>query len=138
MNSLRSILKQHARIAKAVPGGADDFREAPAALPPPLNRDALWKELDALRRTNTWSMVAIVVIIIALAVATGLLIHRYIDNAPVVTSLFVGFGTLAAALTAVTASLLKIKGQSDFLSILANHLDGQTVQTIVDVLAKRL
>src|SRR5688500_199970 len=138
MTPLGSLLKRYARTATAVPAGADEYRDAPAPAAPAFNREAFRAELQALRRTNLWSMIAIVAMVVVLGIAVGFLIHRNIGNPPVVTSLFVGFGTVAAALTTVILALFQIKGQSDFLDGLARNLDGHTVQTIVDILARRL
>src|SRR3954447_26878382 len=137
--SLDSVLKRHARAIHAVPAGADELGERPpvptAAL---FNADAFRRDLDALRRTNLWNIVAIVAIVIVLGVIVGILINQNLGNPAVVTSLFVGFGTIAVGLTTVVGTMFKILGQSQFLRILSNHLDGQTAQTMVDILSKRL
>jgi hypothetical protein len=140
MFRLQSLLQRYARQPVTIKGGADDLQQpaqpaAPAAAP--LNKEDFRRDLEGLMRTNTLSIVLVVIMIVVSFGATLVMIHQYATNASAVATLFVGFGALTAALTTAIFAMFKVKTHSDMLRILSKQLDSASLQTVIDIFAKR-
>lgn len=141
MFRLDSLLRKYARKPATIKGGADELQAPPAVtvpVAPPLNKEEFRHDLDGLVRTNTFSIALVTIVIVLAFGATLLMIRQYATNASAVATLFVGFGALTAALTTAIFAMFKVKAHSDMLRILAKHLDSASLQTVIDIVAKRV
>jgi hypothetical protein len=136
MFSLESILREYATPVTSIEAGGDELRKPKRpATRKSLDKKRFREQLAAVRRTNTWCMVALVVMIVLVLAGTMFLVQRNLNDATVVLSLFAGFATISGGLTAVILAIVKVLQRSRVLYLLAESLDAASLQTIVDVLA---
>jgi hypothetical protein len=138
MFSLKSILEEHANVVSSIPGGSDQLQRAKAAgsARKLADKKRLQVQLASLRTTNTWCIVALTAMILAVLVTTVWLVRSNLANPTVVTSLFVGFATVTGGLTAVILAIFKVLERSHVIMMLSESLDASSLQTVLDVLAK--
>ncbi len=76
-------------------------------------------------------------VVVLFIVSVGLVITN-LQNAAVVKVVLSGFGVSAAGLITLMAKLWRVKNNTELLLILAINTDGETIKTVVNILAKAL
>jgi predicted neutral ceramidase superfamily lipid hydrolase len=138
MFTLQPLLERYSRTAQSIPGGSDELEETSLKpVPPTLDKEQFRKDLDALRRTNSIAIATLAVVVLIAFLITLHLIREYSSTGTTVAALFVGFGTLSAGVTTAILGVFRVKAQSDLLLMLSANIHAVSLQTIVDVLAKR-
>ncbi len=144
MTNLRSLLKQYSDIAPivSVQLGTDetvaDEKRHVATRRQEIDRKALRKDLYRVKQDNNrYFVVCAAMVVVLFIVSVGLVITN-LQNAAVVKVVLSGFGVSAAGLITLMAKLWRVKNNTELLLILAINTDGETIKTVVNILAKAL
>src|ERR1043166_2610374 len=139
MFSLHPLLTRYARTVKTIQAGADEIAQSVPSEPlaAPLDKRRFIADLAALRRTNTIAIATLVGALLATFVVILLMIWKHSSNPIAVASLFVGYGGLSTGITTPILGAFRGKTQSALMEILARNMGSMSIQTAIDVLAKR-
>jgi hypothetical protein len=144
MTSLKSLLQQYSDGAHAISVqlGADetlsDAQRHVAARGQDINRKTLRKDLQRVKQDNNrYFVVCAAMVVLLFVVSVGLVIVN-LQNAAVVKIALSAFGVSAAGLITVMTNLWRVKSNTELLMILAINTDGETLKTVVNILAKAL
>ena len=132
MSALQEVLQRYAE-------------EAPAALAGGRGRGVLAEDRDQLRRDllevsrgNARYFAVCLSLVVALLVAAILIVVFNIGNPAAIKTTLSACGLSAAGLLAWAVRIAKAKQAAEMLAVLAAHVDGPTMKTIVTVLVRQL
>jgi hypothetical protein len=145
MTSLSTVLQKYAEPGRelTVQLGSDETHEEETpeketTKGPTVDREALRKDLKALKQDNNRYFVVCVVMVILLFVVCVVVILMNLKDAGIVKLAMSAFGVSAAGLITVMTNLWRVKSNTEVLILLAVNTDSDTVKTVINVLAKRL
>jgi hypothetical protein len=138
MKTLREVVAGHVGAMTArVEAGADDTNGNVAVEAPPLDRNALRRDLERVRKENNVWFGLYVTLLIVLFVASLSVVVVYIERPGVVRAFVSAMGITTAGLLPLMLRAWRSKVATEYLLTLAVNLDAKTMRSVLLVLAKQ-
>jgi hypothetical protein len=104
----------------------------------PRAAGSLARDLDHVSRSNRGYFVVCFACVVALFLAVGVIVVRFVDNPARIQLLFTVLGISVMGLIAQMANLWKQKVSADLLIVLARNADEAQLTKIIDALLAKL
>jgi hypothetical protein len=145
MTSLSAVLQKYAEPGRelTVHLGSDETQEEArlgkeTTKGQTVDREALRKDLQALKQDNNRYFVVCVVMVVLLFVVCVIVVLMNLKDASIVKLAMSTFGVSAAGLITIMTNLWRVKSNTEVLILLAVNTDSDTVKTVINILAKKL
>jgi hypothetical protein len=142
MKDLKNVLSRYTAPASApsAPLGADETTETAraSALPVSIDREALRKDLAAVRDDNKRWFALCGTMVLLLFVVSVVVTVMHIDQPGTIKTVLSAFGISSAGLILMMFRFWRTKSSTEMLVILAVNMDAEAMRTVITILAKKL
>jgi len=142
MASLRRVLQEYSGKPLTTMGQTDSEdphlgKKRPSGMTANAKQD-LRRDLEAVKRDNHRYFLICVVMILVLFVASIAVIFTNLGKPGLIKIAMAGFGVSTAGLITMMVNLWRVKSITEILLLLAVNMGPESVQTVINILSKRL